>query len=45
MSHQVGFEPTIPAGEWPQSYASHRAVTETDRHMLIDIISISLDLL
>ena len=25
----VGFEPTIPASEWPQTYALDRAATET----------------
>ena len=25
----VGFEPTIAAGEWPQTYALDRAATET----------------
>ena len=28
--HQVGFEPTIPAGERPQTYALDRAATGTD---------------
>jgi len=27
----VGFEPTIPAGEWPQTYALDRATTGTGR--------------
>ena len=27
----VGFEPTIPAGERPQTYALDRAATGTDR--------------
>ena len=25
----VGFEPTVPAGEWPQTYALDRAATGT----------------
>ena len=25
----VGFEPTIPSGEWPQTYALDRAATGT----------------
>ena len=25
----VGFEPTMSAGEWPQTYALERAATET----------------
>ena len=27
--HPVGFEPTISAGEWPQTYALDRAATGT----------------
>ena len=27
----VGFEPTISAGEWPQTYALDRAATGTGR--------------
>ena len=34
----VGFEPTISAGEWPQTHALDRAATRTgDNHELIDI--------
>jgi hypothetical protein len=31
----VGFEPTIPAGERPQTHAFDRAVTGTDIEILI----------
>ena len=31
---QVGFEPTISAGERPQTYALDRAATGTDRHLV-----------
>ena len=31
----VGFEPTISAGEWPQTYASDRAATGTGLRGLI----------
>ena len=29
----VGFEPTVPAGEWPQTYALDRAATGTGLHL------------
>jgi len=30
--HPVGFEPTISAGKRPQTYATDRAVTGTDKY-------------
>jgi hypothetical protein len=35
----VGFEPTISAGEWPQTYVLDRADTVTSKASLQDIIS------
>ena len=34
----VGFEPTISAGEWPQTYDLGRVATGTDRDWLYKII-------
>ena len=36
----VGFEPTIPASERPQTYALDRAATETGKVLLIIILSL-----
>ena len=33
----VGFEPTISAGEWPQTYALDRAATGTGLSLITDI--------
>ena len=34
----VGFEPTISAGERPQTYALDRAATGTGNYLTLDII-------
>jgi len=40
----VGFEPTIPAGEWPQTYTLDRAATGTgkDNEYLTEIYNFSV---
>jgi hypothetical protein len=34
----VGYEPTIPEGELPQTYALHRAVTGIGRNPLLTFV-------